>query len=201
MSIYCDESGGLPAGAMCFAAVAISPDGADALLDRFRQVTGLRGELKGSRIGLTERALFFELLDRFDGRAWVSTVRRDRLVHKGDTLPEDSFVYARLLEAVLDKWREEPSQPKTSHDIIIDAGRYDAERLAALRQDIQDDLGNWGRTSVADSRRSAGIQIADVVANSIFNLAIASNRSERIRRILSPFIADETVRVVEFDRL
>lgn len=188
---------------MCFSAVSLSPQNAEALLDRYHDITGLRGELKGSRIGLTERALFFELLHRYEGRAWVSVVRRDRLVGAGEKLPEDIHVYQHLLEKVLEKWqaKSDPAPGQASQEIIIDAGRYDADLLNQLRQEVQQRLGAWGKLGIADSRRCAGIQIADVVANSIYNLAIASNRSARIRTILAPFLRDGMVQVVEFDRL
>ena len=52
MTIYCDESGGLNAGAMTFSAVMLTPKAAADIHARFRGVTGLRGELKGSRISL-----------------------------------------------------------------------------------------------------------------------------------------------------
>lgn len=187
---------------MCFAAIALPPESAVALLDRYRDVTGLRGELKGSRIGLVERALFFEIFHRFQGRAWVSVVRRDKLEGAGGKLPEDVMVYQRLLETILDRWRQDmESTGEAAQDIIIDAGRYDAELLQSLQRDLQQHLGSWAHISVADSRRSAGIQIADVVANSIYNLATASNRSARIRHILAPFIKDHSVRVVELEQI
>src|SRR3546814_12845391 len=56
MTIYCDESGGLNAGAMPFAAGMLTPEVAAAIHARYRAVTGLRGELKGSRNSLTEQA-------------------------------------------------------------------------------------------------------------------------------------------------
>ena len=101
MTIYCDESGGLTAGAMTFAAVLIEDQQAHALLNRMKDVTGLRGELKGSRIGLTERALFYELLSRFEGRAIVAVVRRSKLV--SGELPADIDVYDKLLESLLQR--------------------------------------------------------------------------------------------------
>ena len=198
MTIYCDESGALSAGAMCFAAVAIEPQAAENLLDRFRQVTGLRGELKGSRIALIERAYFFELLDRFDGTAWVSVIRREKLAREAP-LPDDIKVYARLLGTVLDQWRSAPSVGV--QEIIIDDGRYDPRLQSLLRDDIQRDLGQWGKTHLADSRRTAGIQIADVIANTIYNLATQTQRSERMRRIVSPFVQDRRVQVIEIERI
>ncbi len=53
---------------------------------------------------------------------------------------------------------------------MIDEGRYDPTILAKVREDIQAGLGQWGRASLADSRRSDGVQIADVIANSLFNI-------------------------------
>lgn len=63
MPIYCDEWGGVGRGVMTLAALSISVETADDILLRFRQINGLKGELKGSRIDLAERALLFELLD------------------------------------------------------------------------------------------------------------------------------------------
>ncbi len=200
MTIYCDESGALSAGAMCFAAVRMEDGQAERLLDRFRQVTGLHGELKGSRIALIERALFFELLERFGGEAWVSVARRDKVAPRDGKLPEDIKVYARLLEVVLDNWQETDGGGKQRH-VVIDDGRYDPRVQQLLRDDVQRDLGQWGRASLADSRRNPGIQIADVVANTLYNLAIQSTRAERMRRILSPFIESRRVRVIELDRI
>src|SRR3546814_17267167 len=75
----CDESGGLNAGAMTFAAVMLTPEVAAAIHARFRAVTGLKGELKGSRISLTERAYLLELFDRAGGRAWVAVAEGAKL--------------------------------------------------------------------------------------------------------------------------
>jgi hypothetical protein len=71
MPIYCDESGGVGRGVMTLAAVSIEAEFADAVLSRFREITGLVGELKGSRIDLAERGLLFEILGRHD---WHATV-------------------------------------------------------------------------------------------------------------------------------
>ena len=57
MMLYCDESGGVGAGVMLLAAVTSERDAADALLERARDVLGLRGELKGSRIDIAQHWL------------------------------------------------------------------------------------------------------------------------------------------------
>ncbi|WP_264605180.1 DUF3800 domain-containing protein [Sphingobium sp. B11D3D] len=184
MPIYIDESGSLPAGAMIMAGVEIEADAADRLLARFRAVVGLRGELKGSRIGLVERAFFFELLDRFDARAKICIIRADP--QDAGRRPEDLDVYVALLTQLVDEWR--PDAEEDCLQVFIDAGRYDTLVLESVRQDIAKRLARCGSAQMIDSRRSAGVQIADVVANSFYNIAIRSGRSGRIETIVEPFL-------------
>src|SRR3546814_1936071 len=83
-------SSDLNAGAMAFSAVMLTPQAATEIHERFRGVTGLRGELKGSRISIVERAYLLELFDRAGGRAWVAVAKRDKLAENpGGTLPSD----------------------------------------------------------------------------------------------------------------
>jgi hypothetical protein len=183
LPIYVDESGSLSAGAMIMAGVEVEEAGAAALLDRFRAVTGLHGELKGSRIALIERAFFFELFERFGGRARVCIVRmRDQPA--GAAKPEDFDVYVALLTQLVDEWLPDAGD---CANVIIDTGRYDAMVLEGVRQDIARLLASCGTARMADSRRTPGVQIADVVANSFYNIAIQSRRANSIHTIVEPF--------------
>lgn len=200
MTIYCDESGGLNAGAMTFAAVMLTPQAATDIHSRFRSVTGLRGELKGSRISIVERAYLLELFDRAGGRAWVAVAKRDALAQRpGETPPSDLALYAALLNLAVGRWLPETGGVCT--DVVIDEGRYDAAILAKVREEIQAGLGQWGRASLADSRRSDGVQIADVIANSLFNIAVGSPRAHRIQRIIEPMLASNAIRVAELKQV
>ncbi|MGL3820750.1 DUF3800 domain-containing protein [Sphingopyxis sp. R3-92] len=200
MTIYCDESGGLNAGAMTFSAVMLTPQAATAIHDRFRSVTSLRGELKGSRISIVERAWLLELFDRAGGRAWVAVADRDTLAQaQGGTLPSDLALYAALLNLAVGRWLPETGGVCT--DVVIDDGRYDAKILSKVREEIQASLGQWGRASLADSRRSDGVQIADVIANSLFNITVESPRAHRIQRIIDPMLASKAIRIAELTRL
>lgn len=196
MTIYCDESGGLNAGAMTFAAVMLTPQIAADIHARFRSVTGLRGELKGSRISVVERAYLLELFDRAGGRAWVAVAKRDTIGGKpGGTVPSDLAVYAALLNLAVGRWLPETGGVCT--DVVIDDGRYDPTILGKVREEIQAGLGAWGRASLADSHRSDGVQIADVIANSLFNITVGSPRAHRIQQIIEPMLASKAIRVAE----
>ncbi|KTE41453.1 MULTISPECIES: DUF3800 domain-containing protein [unclassified Sphingopyxis] len=200
MTIYCDESGGLNAGAMTFAAVMLTPQAAADIHERFRSVTGLRGELKGSRISMVERAYLLELVDRAGGRAWVAAAHRDQLAQApGGTLPSDLALYGALLNSAVGHWLPETGGECT--DVVIDDGRYDPKILSHVREEVQAGLGNWGRASLADSKRSDGVQIADVIANSLFNITVKSPRAHRIERIIEPMLASKAIRVAELTRV
>src|SRR3546814_1141781 len=91
---------------MTFAAVMLTPEVAAAIHARFRAVTGLKGELKGSRISLTERAYLLELFDRAGGRAWVAVAEGAKLAHgKDGTPPTDLELYAALLDSAVGRRR------------------------------------------------------------------------------------------------
>jgi hypothetical protein len=200
VTIYCDESGGLNAGAMTFAAAMLTPDAAADIHRRFRAVTGLRGELKGSRISLVERAYLLELFDRAGGRAWVAVATRATLARgPSDAPPSDLALYAALLNLAVGRWL--PETGGVCADVVIDDGRYDAGILSKVRTEIQAGLGHWGTASLADSRRSEGVQIADVIANSLFNIAAKSPRAHRIEQIIEPMLVSKAIRVAELTQV
>lgn len=200
MTIYCDESGGLSAGAMTFSAVMLTPEAAADIHARFRAVTGLRGELKGSRISLVERAYLLELFDRAGGRAWVAVAQRDKLIPRADgTPPSDLALYGALLDLAVSRWLPETGGVCT--DVVIDDGRYDPVILGHVRETIQAGLAGWGRASLADSRRSDGVQIADVIANSLFNIEVGSPRAHRIGVIVEPLLASKAIRVAALTQM
>jgi Protein of unknown function (DUF3800) len=202
MPIYCDESGGLSRGVMTFAAVQIDAEAADAVLRHFHMATGLRGEMKGSRINLTERALLFELLARHDGRAWIATYVRPAGQKSGPQSAgqDDRTLYAHLLQNVLAKWL--PESGGACADVVIDEGRYDPQILSQVEADVEKMLSGWGQADLVDSKRCAGVQIADVVANSFFNLAASregDDRAARIGAIVAPFVADRRLRAFQVE--
>ena len=87
---------------MTLAGIDIEEDKAEALIARFRLVTGYHGEVKGSRIDLAERALIFELVKDSEAQIMVgiaiSALVPDKNADRGD---HDTDVYAALLEDVV----------------------------------------------------------------------------------------------------
>lgn len=186
MPIYCDESGGVGRGVMTLAAVSIEAEFADAVLSRFREITGLAGELKGSRIDLAERGLLFELLER---HVWTATVgiaisalTPDSGQDRGD---HDIAIYAQLLNDAIS------AMNVGSHgctQIFIDDGRYGPETLAHIRTDVASRIGPCDSATLELSHRLAGLQIADVIANTFFNRAMVTQRQSRMAAIVAPFL-------------
>jgi hypothetical protein len=62
-------------------------------------------------------------------------------------------------------------------------------------------LANVGSATMEDSARCPGIQLADVVANSFYNLAIYSARANRIAVIVEPFVQAQVLRSRPLDHL
>lgn len=193
MPIYCDESGGVGRGVMTLAALSITVDAADKVNARFREATRLRGELKGSRIDLAERALLFELLAPGDWHATVgiaiSALKPDPGEDRGD---HDIEVYSALLDDVIGSMVD--ARPDCS-DVIIDDGRYGAETLAFVRNAVGRLVGPLGTASLAMSHTLAGLQLADVIANSFFNRALVNNRQARMAAIVAPFLESGRIKL------
>lgn len=186
MPIYCDESGGVGRGVMTLAAVNIQPDAADSLLSRFRATTGYLGELKGSRIDLVRRNLFFGLFTELDATATVgiaiSALKPEPDEDRGD---HDIVTYAALLNDVIGAML--PSV-MDCESVIIDDGRYGPETLSKVRDDIGRLVGPCGTARLELSHRLAGLQIADVIANSFFNRALVNDRQGRMAAVVAPLL-------------
>jgi hypothetical protein len=193
MPIYCDESGGVGRGVMTLAAVDISAEDADVLLARFRAVTGFVGELKGSKIDLAERALFFELFQSSAGQATVgiaiSALQPDPHEDRGD---HDIATYAALLnDAVGAMLPEIPG----CESVVIDDGRYGIPTLSKVRDDIGKLVGPCGIAQLELSHRLAGLQIADVIANSFFNRALVNDRQGRMAAVVAPSLESGQIKM------
>lgn len=186
VTVYCDESGGIGRGVMTLAAVRITPDVAGQLLADFRLATGLTGELKGSRIDLQERGLFFTLFAKTGALAVVSIAISALKPSPGEGRGHrDQLTYAALLEDCISAALV---QEGGCSSVIIDDGRYDALALDHIRADLAVMTGPCGEAKLELSHRSAGLQIADVIANTFFNRALVSERQSQMAEFVAPFL-------------
>lgn len=193
MPIYCDESGGVGRGVMTLAALSIAAADAEKTLARFREVTGLIGELKGSRIDLAERGLLFEILDSEDWSATVGIAISALVPEQGsDRGDHDVAIYVQLLEDVVG------AMVPASDDCIsvfMDDGRYGPETLALVRKDITAIVGPCGQAQLELSHRLPGLQIADVLANTFFNRAMVTDRQARMAAIVAPYLESGQIKL------
>jgi hypothetical protein len=171
---------------MTLAAVTIECDAAEAVLAGFREATGLSGELKGSRIDLKQRAMFFELFALSNATASVgialSALKTAAGEDKGD---HDIAVYSALLDDVVGALLL--ADPLCAQ-VTIDDGRYGPATLALVRSEIAALVGPCGLARLELSHRSAGLQIADVIANTFFNRALVNDRQARMAATVQPFL-------------
>ncbi len=193
MPIYCDESGGIGRGVMTLAALSVEAEDADAVLVSFREATGLIGELKGSRIDLTERALLFELLEQQPWNATIgiaiSALKPDPGEDRGN---HDIEIYAALLNDVIGSILPDAGG---CAQVIIDDGRYGPATLSLVRQDVAKLVGPWGVTSLELSHRASGLQIADVIANTFFNRAMATERQGHMAAAVARFLQNGQIKM------
>lgn len=171
---------------MTLAALRIDEAEAERIIARFRAVTGLEGEIKGSRIDLGERGLLFELLEKSAATATVgialSATRPALGQDRGD---HDVDIYVALLEDVIGSMLPDLAG---CAEVIIDDGRYSADTLALVRSDIADLVGPCGTARLEMSHRAAGLQLADVIANTFFTRALPGNRQARMAAIVTPLM-------------
>ena len=171
---------------MTLAAVMIEPAAAHEMLTRFRAATGLTGELKGSRINMEERAFALDLFVKANARATIgiaiSALKPAAGADRGD---HDRKTYAALLEDVIGALLIEA---QGCGGVIIDDGRYDVATLAPIRTEIAALVGPCSQARFELSHRSAGLQIADVIANTFFNRALVSPRQNDLASMVQPML-------------
>lgn len=171
---------------MTFAAVTVGEDEAAEFDARFRAETGLTSEMKGSRITMRQRQLFFDLFEASCGQATVGIAISAVRPHPGeDRGDHDQHVYLALIQDVLGSLLPAAGG---CIEVVVDDGRYDAAAIVRIRDDIGRIVGPMGLATMGLSHQHPGLQIADVIANSFFNRALVSDRQARIAAMIQPLL-------------
>lgn len=195
LHVYCDESGGADQAndAFLVAAVALSPHDAVRLIKSFRKAARFprSEEVKGHLLGLEQRRVLFELLDRqADALSIAVVAQRCELVGGwGLASLSEPELYGHLLAEACGRL----VSPAATVNVTPDGGRYPKGRLAELRSGLERRLLErcTGRVNVgfADSAALPGVQIADVIANTVYRLhdpSRAPEELEALRAMLRP---------------
>lgn len=173
MHIYSDESGGTDAACAEFlvSAVHMAPGIAAKLMRQFRKKARPRvsDEIKGHQLTPEQRSLFFRLLSE-----QVSSVT---VVVAGRSQPIGGWAMRNLTEA--DLWIEmliEAARTFASigaEGMTVDRGRHNREQLRRVldlaEQRLRPEFGAHFRIHAAGSESAAGLQVADIVANTAYH--------------------------------
>ena len=137
--------------------------------------------------------MLFELLEPGDWHATVgiaiSALKPEPGEDRGD---HDIAIYSALLDDVIGSMVD--ARPDCS-DVIIDDGRYGLETLTLVRNSVGRLVGPLGTASLAMSHTLAGLQLADVIANSFFNRALVNNRQARMAAIIAPYLESGKIKL------
>lgn len=186
MHIYCDESGGTDAasGEFLIGAVLIAPGDADRLVRAFRKKVRLGEEIKGHKLLPDDRGRFFTMLSEVDHSACAAgCVRTDHVGGMVMRTQPEIRIWRGLLAHVLSR----PSFAAAT-GVTLDQGRYLKEARNRAIGELADELAaRWGRRwpiHTGDSRRFAGLQIADVVVNTALHASRLGAEGEWHRGLL-----------------
>lgn len=199
MQLYFDESGGADPASNVFmvAGVAVDSLSAGRLIKSFRKASGTTGEIKGSGMSLVHRRLFFEILGRNEAvlSAAVHVHREQSLGGWAMGALAESDLYAELLsEAIC--W----IPPMTgSVALLADGGRYKRAVYDAMTPGIEAKAAahHGGRASLrfVTSHEHPGVQIADVISNSMYQLVTGFGMPDQLEDILGPFLQTGKLRM------
>ena len=114
----------------------------------------------------------------------ISAIRPDPGEDRGD---HDIEVYGALLNDAIGRLL--PNSGGCAQ-VVIDDGRYGPKTLALVREDIAEMVGPFGSVGLAVSHSLAGLQLADVIANSFFNRALVTERQAAFAGLLASFMDD-----------
>lgn len=191
--IFCDESGGSDRANTTFltAAVAIVPADAERLIRRFRSAAKIKGEVKGTQLTLKQRTLFFELLAKRTEivSAIVTCTRNDRRGGWAMGALREVDLYSHLLtEACIAL----PGLNTTRHlTITPDEGRFKKAELSRVGEQltrIVADRHSQVAVNVGFAKSDLpGLQVADVIANTVFQTFGSLQAASAALQLLAPF--------------
>lgn len=172
MDIYCDESGGFDGEkhSLLIAAVNISSHDAGRVMKQFRKSTKIGDEIKGGLLSPAHRRRFFDMLREVDNFAAAVTCNRSTSLGAwvaNNNMERD--VYEHML---VEACSYVPQTTARQINVIADGGRYSRAVLDNMSSSASNKLDQRFNVKTVihfePSEKTPGIQIADIVANTIY---------------------------------
>lgn len=196
--IFCDESE-IARRHLLVAAVAIEPKLAKRLMGRFRKQEKLKDEIKGHELTIAQRQAFFAMMAEYapEATAVVICEREHPLGgHMMGTLAPSDLWAELVVESCLVL---QPRGPTLA--VTPDGGRYSRKVLDPLERQISNKLIKATgiervRVRCEPSESLAGLQVADIIANSATHARHAGESADLAAQLLAG--SGVSVRTAEF---
>lgn len=162
----------------------------------YHKVTRTVGEVHGHQLTPMQRAVFLGLLAREAVSAVVACRRAEPLGGWAMSSMPEADLYGHLLAEACNALPITPGRGALT--ITPDGGRYARARLDVARSVVTASLAAAGhegplRVVFGDSAATAGLQVADVVANSVFGML---TRAGPVADLLTPLIEAGRLRIL-----
>ncbi|PDS68911.1 DUF3800 domain-containing protein [Rhizobium phaseoli] len=170
MKIFCDESGGFDGDkhSLLVAAVRVTEHDAARIMKQFRKAIGATNEVKGGLLTDGDRAKFFDMLAASEHLGVVVTCGKTSSL--GSIVARSHSEHHVLEEMITEACSPLIDASGSSH-VISDGGRYSRQIYDQISENLGHRLSRSGvpvRVDFVRSDVTPGVQIADIVANTLY---------------------------------
>jgi hypothetical protein len=168
--IFCDESGGADQKHFLVTAVQIDGEAATRMVKTIRKALRINGELKGNHLTIDQIQKVFSILENNSSVLAVSVIcaREDVLGGWAFGEHKEHIIWGELIiESCV------PLHRAGVRGVVPDAGRYKRTVIRSVEADVTQVLAD--RTGLplipvhcAESASTPGIQIADIIGNTVY---------------------------------
>ncbi|MFI3904712.1 DUF3800 domain-containing protein [Ochrobactrum sp. S1502_03] len=192
MQIFCDESGGCDvADKHTFLVSAVAIDAADAtrVIKMFKKTIKEKGEIKGGLLLDLQREAFFDILrgESEHSSVIVTSANSSDLGRWAIKALGERNIYHGMLKEACSSFNVIGAK---RINIFPDSGRYSKQERSYIQKDLEKKLAHLYGVPVSlafqDSRSQDGIQVADIVANSVYQLCGAGIGDFRNHHLFQP---------------
>jgi hypothetical protein len=185
--IFCDESGGADQKHFLVTAVRMDGEAATRMVKTVRKALRINGELKGNHLTIDQIQKVFSILENNSSILAVSVIcaREDALGGWALGEHKEHIIWGELIaESCV------PLHRTGVRGVVPDGGRYKRTVIRAVEADITQVLAD--RTGLplipvhcAESAGTPGIQIADIIGNTVYRSLGTFTDASECRKLLA----------------